>query len=99
MSILRCLDQCTLESSHTDVAEAVHAVVGFVCGMSRLATAIWVQAFEDLRACCFAKRQRDRTRALMFTITDHLGEMYKEISAFHTTLQQGKHSVSPAPFL
>ncbi|KAL6719931.1 hypothetical protein ACLMJK_001852 [Lecanora helva] len=85
MSILRNLDQCTIDLKEVDFAKGYQLVVGFICGLSTLARSIWLQIFEEVRACCFAKRQKDRTRALMFIITDHLGEIYKEISSFDDT--------------
>ena len=93
MSILRSLDNCTLQATHLGQPGAVLAVTGFVCGLSFFANNLWLQLFDELRACCFAKRRRDQTRALMFMVTDHLGEMYKEISSLDAKLQQANYSV------
>ena len=99
MSILRCLDNCTVQPVHIGQATAVLTVIGFLCGLSFFANSLWHQIFDELRACCSARRQRSQTRALMFVITDHLGEMYKEVSSLDAELQQGKHSVSTPPLL
>ncbi len=95
MSILRNLDRCTIKCADDDHPRAVHIVIGFVCQLSRTASSVLLRIFGEIRACCLAKRERDSTRLLMFTITDYLGEMCKEIGAFSETLQREEYSVCP----
>jgi len=91
MSILRCLDRCTLSPDNIDQPTATHLVIGFICQLSRRANILLTTIFDELRACCSAKRQKEPTKKLMFDLTDHLGEMCKEIGALNDTLLLGEH--------
>lgn len=91
VTILRCLDQCTLFSDNIDQPTATHLVIGFICQLSQSANTLLASIFEEVRACCSAKRQREPTKRLMFDLTDHLGEMCKEIGALNDTLLFSEH--------
>lgn len=91
VSILRCLDQCTLSSNDIDQPTATHLVIGFVYQLSRRVNTLLTSIFDEVRACCSAKRQREPTKKLMFDLTDHLGEMCKEIGALNDKLLSGEH--------
>lgn len=94
MSLLRSLDQCTLDYGYTDHPRAYHVVVGFLCQLSRKASGIFDRLFDEIRGCCYAKRDRGQTFALMFTLTDHLGEMHKEIRFANKKIEQWMNLVS-----
>lgn len=87
VSILRSLDRCTLEYADPNHPRALHIVIGFICQVSRTASSIFVQIFDQVRLCCFARRPRQPTAKHMFTLTDHLGEMCKEIKCLSETLE------------
>ena len=93
MSILRSLDHCTISFANPCYPKAVHIVVGFICQLCRMASSTFDQIFDEIRSCCSVKRDSIETHRLMFTITDHLGEMCKEIRAFDEKLHMTDHSV------
>ena len=97
ISILRNLDRCRVKTLELSRPRTIHIVTGFIYQFSRMASSIFVQIFNEIRNCCSAKRERDQTRALMFIVTDHLGEMCKEIGSLKDTLQLLNASVSPLP--
>ena len=95
MSILRSLDQCKILGGDKNYPKTLHTVVGFTWQLSRIASSTFHDIFEEIRMCCSAKRQIGVTNALMFVITDYLGEMYKEIGSLSHTLLLESYAVSP----
>lgn len=93
MSILRNLGQCEMSVTNFDQPTALHVVIGFTCHLSRTASSTFARIFDEIRRCCSAKRDRNSTQVLMFIITDHLGEMYKEISSLSNTMQLESYPV------
>ena len=97
MSLLRDPNRSTVDLEYTRSAEASHTVVGFFCLLSRKASGIFDQIFDQIRTCCYATRDKQRTLELMFGITKHLGYIHKGIECFYTTLAQWDCSVSLYP--
>lgn len=91
ITILRCLDRCVLSSNDIAHPTATHLVIGFIYQLSRKAQSLFESAFEELRRCCLAKRSREHTLRQMFDLTDHLGEICKELGALRDTLVFGRH--------
>lgn len=91
LAMLRCFDRCTLFLDNIDHPTAVRFVAGFICQLSRVAQTLFNGIFNEVRACCSAKRQRGPTQKLMFDLADHLGEICKEMSALNETLMHGRH--------
>ena len=94
MLLLRDPNRFTLPLEYVRSAEAAHTVVGFFCLLSRKASSIFSQIFDQIRTCCYATRDWHRTIEFMYAIAKHLGYMHKEIGCFHTTLAQWDCSVS-----
>lgn len=86
MSLLRSLDRFTLDSDYADHPRTYHVVVGFLCQLIRKSSGLFHQLFNEIRSCCYAKRDRGQTFALMFALTDHLGEIHKEIRCTYDKL-------------
>ena len=96
MSILRNLDRCKISFTEASYPDALQIVVGFICQLCRKASSIFDKIFDELRSCCSAKRHPVETHQLMFTITDHLGEMCKETRSLDEKLHREGHSVRVA---
>ena len=81
MSILRSLDRCQMNLVNVDRITAVRTVVGVLCDLCWSASSTLTEIFNEIRQCCSVKRERNSTQVLMFIITDHLGEIHKEVSS------------------
>ena len=78
-----------LHSQHT-----IFALVGLLCHISRKASIMYDQIFNEIRAHCNAIRDPRRTPQIMFVLTRYLGSMYKAVRYFEESLSQWNGSVS-----
>ncbi len=83
-----------LVSKYLDPQHTIFAVVGLLCHISRKASIIHDQIFDEIRAHCNATRNPRRTPQIMFVLTRYLGSMYKEVRCFEESLRQWNDSVS-----
>ena len=97
MSILRSLDRCTLDVDTLYQARISNIVVCVLYQVMREASTIFSEMFNQIRACCYAKRDRHKTPILMYKIADHLGEMFKEIESLDNVVKQWNYAVSMMP--
>lgn len=88
ISLLRRLNECTIDKMYNNDYRAVHMVVGFLCQLSRTASSIFTEVFEHIRGCCFTNRDRRGTPRLMIILAEHLGHISKEIRLFMDVKRQ-----------
>nr|AUW30811.1 hypothetical protein [Cladonia uncialis subsp. uncialis] len=78
----------------------IFALVGLLCHISRKASIIYDQIFNEIRAHCNAIRDPRRTPQIMFVLTRYLGSMYKAVRYFEESLSQWNGSLFwPRSFL
>ena len=77
---------------YLDHPTAFQVILGFISLLYRKSSALFLEIFEELQACCSAARERVATKALMIAVTDSLNGILHEVDA----LDQFRRSTSPA---